>query len=311
MCLPIYLSNPNLNFIEVASLLDQESRLHRFSKVISKSSLKSIDIAVAQVLEHVFIVNPMVEAISSQVGQVIFRADLTYRMELNGMSRPFNPFTQYEEIIDGDVFCNELPLWHISRHRLNNLSPTLSFEQIPNPILLHFISDFFNNTLNEDQRWVARHEKHRTHAIQSFISLEKLVVNVLPALIPEYNAMMAEIGAERSEFINNFQITRSSFGDYVTTNHALAAYEIRGKQYEQSMLQDFWDKPEVQHELTTIYNKVYRVLVALFSTPRLVSELSLHPAFGYDVFYATVINGTDLVIKNLGDYRILYWELSQ
>jgi hypothetical protein len=42
-----------------------------------------------------------------------------------------------------------------------------------------------------------------------------------------------------------------------------------------------------------------------------MAERSGHPAYGYDVFHVTVLAGTEVVVRTLGDYRILHWELSK
>jgi hypothetical protein len=287
--------------------LAQEKPLEKFSELIATTNLRNILDPITQVLENVLDFKPQLEVVVSSDHAIVFREDLTYYTETeSGQVLPYNPFIS-SDAPAGDVRCMERPALLYSQEHLNRMFAKSAFDYVymANPKLYHLMADAINVWLNEDQLWVKQYRAPREHFLQQYIHLDRLVEVLAPEVTEDLRQLQTEIGSEQTSF--RLQLANES----MTRAEALARYDARASKYENTITQDFWERSEVQYALRVLTMKLYRVVTALFPTARREAERSMHPAYGYDVFYASVAGDRELVIKQLGDYRILRWELGQ
>lgn len=277
---------------------------------MATASLRNIASALTGVLENVLQFKPTLEVLLSHSGQLMFREDLTYYVNLNGADIGYNPFID-NVIPDNDIQCNESPLFCYPAKRLATNLPGANFDTMINPIFYQLIADYINVELNQDQLWINKFCPCSTNVLQNYVSLEKLVQTMVPELWGDFIGLQHEINLERTEFFERIQASKMQNLEFVTPQRALEIYEARGKQYENSVTQDFWDRNEIQTALRELRAHMGRVIFALFPAVHVAAERAAHPSYGYDVFHAFVLDDKQLVVKNLGDYRILHWELKQ
>lgn len=278
---------------------------------MATSSLKTITTALAQLLEKVLIFKPELEAMVTHHGDVIFREDWNYYVEIDGKSQAYAPFTS-NGIAPGDVLCVEKPNFYLPRQQLESIWLSLDYVHFSNPLMHTLVADFLTVLLNEDQNWVKNHSRLATHVVQNYLDLQKLVIEHAPQMKHAYSMLVQDVLLERQLFVSELLRTKLMENrSLLTQEEAMHIYEVRGKQYENRVVQDFWDHADIQAVLNEFRVAMERIIIGLFPTVRSVAELSLHPAHGYDVFYATVMGDTEVVVKNLGDYRILHWELQK
>lgn len=316
-----FLSNPSLSFIEIVSLLAREQQLNKFQQIVATTTLKNIATALAHVLEGVLVFKPQQEAMITQEGKFVFREDLNYYIDTDAGEQWFNPFT-WVGPVPGDVRCAEDSSFYLTKPFLDNIWSTLDYVFVTNPLLNVMVADLLTVVLNQEQLWVKKHGPLLTHFMQNYVDLEKLVRTRVPEMGLPLLQLQGEVTSLRQDFAHEFFRNKPQ-QRYLTTDADLARiYEARGKQNENKAIQEFWDRPEIQDALNDLQMAVEKIITGLFPTVRAVAERSSLPAFGYDVFFATVANNTEVilkntgitssevVLKNLGDYRVLHWEIN-
>lgn len=305
------------------SLLSQERLLYKCNSVIVNADISEVAAALAIALDGVFPGSTMIEVIKGGDNSIIFRNDYSYYFkETNTNStviNDYNPFNEEEEVI-GNVYCNELPMFFLPQQTVEQLKQTWFYQTVANPILYEVIADYLTFRLNEEQTWAKLHSKCKNHIAQNYVSLDKLVSRYTPELSNDYLNLIHDINHEKESFVRDEQNKRireineskDSLGDLAFINNAYAMhmYETRGKQYENVITQDFCDRREIQSALNEVSVLIGRIVAAHLNIEAIAAERSLNPAYGYDVYYA-VIENNRLVVKNLGDYRILHWELTK
>lgn len=296
-----------MNFINIVSLLDREHALDKFKTLVATTTLVNIADAISQALEHVINFKPQLEVMRSLDGKILFREDWTYYTNTEGAVLPFNPFNPETELVPGDVYCMERPTLVYSAVHLNNAYRAGNFDYgyMPNPALFQLVADALNVILNEDQLWTRVFRQPRAHFLQDYIGLERLVQFSLPELADDLRELQQDIGSEQQSFRHLVA------GGRMTREQAMHIYEVSGTKYENEITQDFWDRQPVRVILRELSVSIERIITSLFPTVRGLAERSVHPAHGYDVFFCDVIADNQLAVKNLGDFRILHWELNQ
>ncbi len=305
--------------MDIVSLLAQERSLQKCNTVTISADISEVATALAIALSDVFPSSTMIEVIKSGDNSIIFRDDYSYYFKSGQECIPYNPFNE-EEIVIGDVYCNELLMFYLSQDTVEKLKQTWFYQTVANPLLYEVIADYLTFRLNEEQPWAKLHSRCKTHLAQNYVNLDKLVAQYVPELSNDYLHLMHDISSEKESFIRTEQDKRTreiseskgSYGElaFINTAYALHMYEVRGKQYENIITQDFCDRQEVQSAFNEISVIIGRIIALHVHIELTVAERSLKGAFGYDVYQA-VIENNRLVVKNLGDYRILHWELSK
>lgn len=307
-----FLSNPNYSFIEIASLLAQEHKLSKFQHILASSSLRSIANSLARALEGLLVFKPQLEAMITHQGQTVFREDFTYYTETpeQGFRIEYNPFTMGLNI-PGDIRCAEDSTFFLTKPFLESIWLSLDYAHFTNPLLLVMVSDLLNFSLNEDQLWAKQHRPAPTQFMQNYVELEKLIKLRIPEMGVAYLTHQQELQVHRNDVISQLAAQRANSGTIILPTDLENLYEIHGKHEEEQIRQDFWDLPEIREALIDLRMVMEKIVIALFPTVRGASERSSLPAFGYDVFFASVINECEVVVKTLGDYRVLHWEMNK
>jgi hypothetical protein len=305
-----FLSNPNYSFIEIASLLAQEHQLNKFQHILASSSLRAIANTLARALEGLLVFKPQLEAMITHQGQTVFREDFTYFSEIDGVRAEYDPFTM-ATAIPGDIQCEEDDTFFLTKPFLESIWVSLDYAHFTNPLLLVMVADLLNFSLNEDQPWAKKHRPAPTQYMQNYVDLEKLIKARIPEMGVAYLGLQQELHLHKHEFVSQLMQERANAKSYLTQEDADKMYELHGKHTEEQIRQDFWDLPEICEVLIELRLTMEKIVISLFPTIRGASERSSLPAFGYDVFFASVINDNEVVVKNLGDYRVLYWEMNQ
>lgn len=292
------------------SLLARESKLSKFHRVVATSTLKNIASALAQALENVLLFKPELEAMVTHQGQIVFREDWRYYAEVNGVRVEYNPFTAAGNA-PGDVRCEDDPDFFLTQSFLASIWHTLDYVRYTNPLLLVMVADLLTFSLNEDQDWVKQHKPSPTQFMQNYVDLDKLIPRYLPELTNAYYQMQHNAAMVKEDFMTELVHDKHHLKQVISREEAEKMYEARGKHAEEVLRQDFWDLPELREVLIDLRMKAEKIVNALFPTIRAVAERSSLPVYGYDVFHVTSVNQSDITITNLGDYRILSWELKK
>lgn len=290
--------------------MEHEQVLDKFKHVVATTSLKNIATALSHALEHVLIFKPQLEAMVTLRGQIVFREDWHYYTEVNGIRHCFDPFVSGGDAL-GNVYCEENRKLRLTKKFLDSVWHTLNYEYITNPLLHVMIADYLTFTLNEEQEWARSYSNLQMHFMQNYIDLDKLVKEYAPEAFSKYASMIHDVSLARVDFMTQLSQDKVRLNQSISEKEALAMYEARGKQYEDTATQDFWDLPAIRAALQEIMVAVSRVIISLFPTVRAVTEKSIQAIYGYDVFHVSVLAETEIVVKSLGDYRILHWELQQ
>jgi hypothetical protein len=305
-----FLSNPNYSFIEIASLLAQEHKLHKFQHTLASSSLRLIANSLARVLEGLLVFKPQLEAMVTHQGLTVFREDFKYFSEIDGNRTEYNPFTMGLNI-PGDIQCEEDSTFFLTKPFLEGIWMSLDYAHFTNPLLLVLVADLLNFSLNEDQPWAKCHRESPTQFMQNYVDLEKLIKQRMPEMGVDYLYLQQSVQQHRSNYMSEIASSRISDGSLLFPANMEQIYEARGKREEDQMVQDFWDRGEIREMLIDLRMEVEKIVISLFPTVRAASERSSMPAFGYDVFFASVINECEVVVRTLGDYRVLHWEMNK
>ncbi len=289
----------------------QEGSLSKFANPVATATLKNIAVPLNHLLEDVLVFKPQLDALVTQQGQTVFREDWHYYTETpeGSFQIEYDPFKTGRNI-PGTIRCQEDTSFCLHKDFLESIWHSLDYAQITNPLLSVMVADFLTVKLNEDQDWVTRHAKLPTHFMQNYVSLEKLVNTRAPDLILAYHNLSADVLAAREDFMLEVAHRKGTNYIFLSKQEIQKMYDARGRHYEDVAIQDFWERHEVQEILNELQIAAGRVISGLFPTIRAVAERSLMPAFGYDVFSATT-SGTRITVKNLGDYRVLHWELNK
>lgn len=291
----------------------QEENLSKFVNPVATATIKNIALPLTHLLEDVLVFKPQLDAIVTHQGQTVFREDWHYYQEgVEGSEDGtihYDPFTMGNKI-EGTVRCQEDTSFCLYKDFLDSIWHSLDYVQIANPLLSVMVADFLNIKLNEDQEWVSNHTKLLTHFMQNYVSLDKLILTRAPELILGYHNLAADVLAAREDFTLEVAHQKGTNYIFLSKQEIEKMYDARGRQYEDVAIQDFWERYEIQEVLNELQIAVGRVISGLFPTIRAVAERSLMPAFGYDVFSVTA-SGLRVTVKNLGDYRVLHWELNK
>jgi hypothetical protein len=275
-----YLLNRDLNYTAIASLLDRDEQFDKFKSIIASTNLETIAVAIAQALEGVLTFKPLIETMKTPSGRVVFREDRKYFSLTDGGFQEFNPFVA-DGPADGDVYCDKMVEIIIAKKNLQRVWCALEFDYIGNPLLQQVAADLLTITLNEGQEWTKLYHRPSRDFLQEYISLEKLVENKQPALAAEYRLLLQDI--------------------YTAGNHRRT--EI--------LINEFWSRREVVEISNELTNALGKIILNLFPAMRIATERSIHPAYGYDVYFAVVDKANQMIVRRLGDYRIFQWETQQ
>jgi hypothetical protein len=173
------------------------------------------------------------------------------------------------------------------------------------------VADLLTFSLNEDQSWVKEHQPSPTQFMQNYVDLERSLSLYAADMLPAYYQMVNTANLFKQDFMVDLVNDKAGRKQVISQEEAEKMYEARGKRAEEVLRQDFWDRPEIREVLIDLRMRAEKIVGALFPTIRAVAERSSLPALGYDVFHVTVVNQNDIVITNLGDYRVLSWELKK
>lgn len=248
--------------------------------MIASTSLETIAVAIAQALEGVLIFKPLLDTMKTPSGKVLFREDREYFSLVGDEFQEFNPFVA-DNPAEGDVYNSQKTEVIITKKNLHRAWAALEFDYIGNPVLRQVIADLLTITLNDGQKWTKHYSRPSSDFLQDYVCLEKLVEVKRPELASEYRGLLQDI------------------------------FESRNTRQSEILINDFWSRreiSEISNELTATLGKI---VLNLFPAVRAASERSEHPAYGYDIYYALVDVGGYLIVKRLGDYRILQWEMQQ
>lgn len=261
-------------------------------------------------LEGLLVFKPQLEAMITHQGLTVFREDFKYFTEVDGVRKEYNPFTM-GMTIPGDIQCEEDSEFFLTKPFLEGIWVNLDYAHFTNPLLLVMVSDLLNFSLNEDSLWAKHHREAPTQFMQNYVDLEKLIKTRMPEMGVDYLYFQQSLQQHRSNYMSEIAANRVSGGSLLFPANVEQIYEARGKHEEDQMVQDFWDRGEIREALIELRMAMEKIVIALFPTVRSVSERSSLPAFGYDVFYASVANESEVVIRTLGDYRVLHWEMNK
>ncbi len=319
---PTFLSNRDWTYIDIVSLLAREKTLQKFSSVMATTRLSNILETIAFALEKVLDFKPQLEVMMSLDRKVVFREDYHYLAESEkGNFILYNPFKG--DVPEGDVICYQQPNLRYNRDHLKAMIAQDGFDytHIPNPQLFHLVADALTEMLNEDQLWVRRHRKPRVHFLQKYISLEKTVHVMAPQLTKELDDLDRDLDIAKRSFVRD-ATAKAAYLDTawasIVTNldmsaaNAIDAYERFYAQKNENLLaQEFWELRPMQLALRELTVALGRAILNIFPVARTIGDHSLAPANGYDVYQAEVVGDREIIVRKLGDYRILHWELQQ
>ena len=292
------------------SLLARESSLNKFHQIVATSTLKNIATALAHALEGVLVFKPEIEAMVTHAGQIVFREDWKYYSMVGEVRHEYNPFTAGGNA-PGDVYCEDEEDFFLTQAFLASIWHSLDYTHFTNPLLLVMVADLLTFSLNEDQDWVKEHKPSPTQFMQNYVDLERTLSLHAADMLSPYYQMQHTAALLKEDFMIELGHEKSHVKHIIAREDAEKMYEARGKRAEEVLRQDFWDRPEIREVLIDLRMRAERIVGALFPTVRIVAERSSLPAFGYDVFHVCVVNQTDVVITNLGDYRVLSWEMKK
>jgi hypothetical protein len=290
--------------------LARESKLRKFHQIVASSTLKNIASALTQALESVLVFKPEIEAMVTHSGQIVFREDWKYFSMINGLRQEYNPFVVGGNA-PGDVYCDDDKDFFLTQAFLASIWHSLDYVHFTNPLLLVMIADLLTFSLNEDQEWVKEHAQSPTQFMQNYVDLERALGQNAADMLPHFYQMQHTAALLKEDFMVDLISDKAKIHQVISREEAEKMYEARGKHAEEVLRQDFWDRPEVREVLIDLRMRAEKIVGALFPTTRAVAERSSLPAHGYDVFHVTVVNQTDVVITNLGDYRVLSWEMKK
>lgn len=324
-----YLSDLNLNFIDIASLLDRETELKEFAQIVENRDFGDVCSHVADTMGHLMPFKAIVNVLANDVGGTVFRDDYEYyvahhRDAINYY--PIDPFgpTPIQITVGDNIYCREVAKFCLPGEVYFAHCETLNMVTMANPLVAAIVADYLTFSLNVEQRWVTHHMTPKEHPMQQYFSLASIVTKHLPHLIGVYEMIRMDIEDTKTAFMND--VIRShqtckpeslSLDLYaqsiqgIPDSYLEQVWEARGKQYESIAYQDLWDNPDVQDFLETSEVALSRAIGRLSRIEQIVAELgtSQKATRSYDVYQCHAI-GSRVVIKNLGDYRVLNWELS-
>lgn len=263
---------------------------------------------LAHTLENVLVFKPQLEVMMTVQQEVVFREDWHYYAVTDEGNVPYEPMTMGKNI-PGNIKCQEDIHFSLTKEFLESIWHSLDYGFIPNPLLHVLVADFLTHTLNEEQYWVKKHAKCPSHFLQNYLDLDKVIYNYLPSLYGDYNYLQQDINVLRADFVDLLRRGKGLAGDLMTDEEITRSYKARGMQAEERLIQDFWDRADMQEVLDDIKMQVHKIINSLFPTLRVAAERTVSPSLGFDVFVASVVANEHIVIKNIGDYRILHWEL--
>lgn len=245
---------------------------------MTTTNLDTLASTIAPILEPVLNVSPLIEIMRAPTGKIIFRADANYlaRYSEEDVS-PFDPF-DVTDPPSADVYCAETRELVITKKHLQRMWRSMYFEYITNPKLHHVIADVLTMMLNEEQEWAKLYQNDGYHILQPHLSLEKIFTIHTPGRLTDYYSLRAE---------------------------------ARDEDTWQKYVNEMWTGHAVRDVANDILRELRHAITRFFPVVRVFSERSLSPKHGYDVFSAEVEGTNQLVVKNLGDYRILHWELQK
>ena len=257
--------------------MDHDKQLERFKSVIASTNLETITVAIAQALEGILLFKPLIETMKTPSGKIVFREDRKYFSLMDGVFIEFDPFLA-DNPAEGDIYCEQQTDVIITKKNLLRMWSALEFDYIGNPILQQVIADLLTISLNDDQEWAKLYRKPYRDFLQDYVCLEKIVATKQPQLAIEYRQLLQEV------------------------------YTSKNSHQTEILINEFWARREIVEISNEITNSLGKIIINLFPATRIATERSLYPAYGYDIYFATVEAGTRLVVKRLGDYRILQWE---
>lgn len=294
--------------------------MHFSTEIVRDMSEVALLLAVA--LEKVFVAPVMEQVIMNRSYSTLFKNSYEYyTVDSTGTEYPYNPF---EADIDqlgpgelGGIFCRELPRFHIPYNTMVTLIPELDYHQAANPLLYHVIADFLNHRLNEEQQWAKRYKSIPGDIVQNYVCMESLIKHHAPEHVDAVQALKHHIALAKEDFIND-QIIAASGEDnpHLTSFHSIdrlyldQVYEFHREKIEHAIVLDFIKMPFVREALREVEVIISRIVRSFTDIETAVTEKSLVRPYGYDV-YQVLAKGNKLVIRNLGDYRILHWELTK
>lgn len=291
-----------MSFTDIAYCSHRASALQKFATNLAHTSLANVAGPIASALEQVLDFKPQLEVIRSPNGTMLFREDWQYVQETDGKIYPINPFA-VDDMPDGNIFRVGAPYALSSRTHIAHVWQDRMYDFMMNPVMCELVADFLNWSLNVDQIWTHNHREPTQHFLQKYLNLDRLVELELPELKSDLELMYQDAGGEQTRY-------RLQGAD-VPRELGMAGYDARAVEAELRIRQEFWDKQQVQCVLRELAVSLERIMTAHFPTMRDLAELSLHPARGYDVYYAIPTHERGVTVLCLGDYRILHWELNQ
>lgn len=274
------LSNQALNYTVIAALLDNDRQLDKFKSIIATTNLETIAVAIAQALDGVMIFKPLIETMKTPSGKIVFREDKKYFSLVDGKFIDFDPFLA-DNPAEGDIYCDKKTDIVITKKNLHRVWCALEFDYIGNPILQQVIADLLTIILNDGQEWAKLYRKPCRDFLQDYLCLEKIVSIKRPQLAIDYRRLLQEV----FESLNNHQ--------------------------SELLINEFWSQRDIIDISNELTNSLGKIVLNLFPAVRIAAERSMNPAYGYDIYYATVDMSNQLIVKRLGDYRILQWELQR
>lgn len=324
-----YLSDPNLNFIDIASLLDRETELKEFAQIVENRDFSDVCSHVANTMGHLMPFKAIVNVLANENGGTVFRDDYEYYIAHYRDAAayyPFDPFSNIPvQVTSGEnIYCREVLKFCLPAEVYLAHCETLNMVTMANPLVAAIIADYLTFALNVEQRWVTHHTTPKEHPMQQYFSLASLISQHLPHLGINYELIRADIEDTKTAFMNDVIRSHKSCKpemmsldlyaqsiNGIPDSYLEQVWEARGKQYESVAFQDLWDHPEVQDFLETSEVELSRTIGRLSRIEQVVAELatSQKATRSYDVYQCHAI-GSRVVIKNLGDYRVLNWELS-
>lgn len=305
--------NVEINYLKVADILSNELKINKFKSTAATTNLEKISAQLIQALEDYTDFKPMLETIGVLGHKPLFVEGNNYYWinPENGNLEEYNPFLGHGlPVVQHDIQCVQKPKWKFTAKEYARIAGApMDYSFTSNPRLYYLVADFINVTLNEEQEWVKQHSSERPCALQPYLSLERVVINKAPELLDDYKALVADITSARTDSISSIIQKKSFTHEPPTIEEAFEIYRNKDSRYEQTALQDFWEKAPIKAAVRELNNILGSIVVGFFPAVRVVSETSLRKTKGYDVYHTSVTNDDFLTISYLGDYRILMWEL--
>lgn len=270
-----------------------------------------------------------VTTLTNAVGGIVFRDDYEYylaAMQDSQVTYAYNPFeaVDLDTLPNVNIYCREIPKFVLPVSVYVKHEASLNLVSMANPLVISIIADYLTLSINREQLWSRYHYVPKEHPMQQYLSLRAIITTQLPHLLGLYTMALGEIEDSKTTFMNQVIQSNQTYKPGLTNldNYAQSiegisdayletAYEARGKSYELVVLQDIWDHPDVQDFLQTVEVTIARTIGRHTRVENIIAELACsHRATrAHDVYFCHAV-GNRLVIKNLGDYRVLNWELS-